>query len=294
MDARDTWDTEVGVTAVPRPDKRGISCPMAESSEDSMTPSPGSTGEMSRSGPVVRPLPKLPPRRERTESAFEDWLAAANERADPLMAWLGVVFALLVGFELAVSLSPGADSAIQIVSWFIWAAFAVEFAVQVWLAPLRLVYLRRRWWRLIFLVLPFLRVLSFLRLARLGRALPASRVVSSSYRAAGTARILLRSRLGYLGALAALAVVAIGQLIYLLERESGSEAFETFGGSMVWSATTVIAMQGNPVPGSPAGQILMIVGFLIGLVLVASLAGVVGTFLVDERKERASIEGGEA
>lgn len=33
----------------------------------------------------------------REEALFEGWLETATERADPFMAWLGVVFALLVG-----------------------------------------------------------------------------------------------------------------------------------------------------------------------------------------------------
>jgi hypothetical protein len=33
----------------------------------------------------------------------------------------------------------------------------------------------------------------------------------------------------------------------------------------------------------------MIAGFAVGLILVASLAGVIGSFLVDERRERAAL-----
>lgn len=237
-------------------------------------------------------LPPLPPRWERTEGGFDDWVAAANERADPFMAWLGILFALLVGFDLAVDVSPGASTAIDIVGWSIWGIFGLEFTVELWLAPKRITYLRRHWWQPLFLLLPFLRVLSFLRLARVGRALPASRVLSSSYRALGTARFLVRSRLSYLGAMAVVGAIAVGELIYVFEHEDvAGGPFDTFGDAILWSLSTVIAMQADPVPESVGGRIVMLFGFLLGLILIASLAGVVGSFLIDERRERASAEG---
>lgn len=253
---------------------------------DDVRPGVGSSGRAA----AARPIQPLPPRWERTESEFDDWVAATTERADPFMAWLGVLFALLVGFDLAVSVGPGASTAIEIASWTIWAIFALELAIQVWLAPSRLAYLRGHWWRPVLLLLPFLRVLSFLRLARVGRALPASRVISSSYRAAGTARFLVRSRLSYLGAIAVVGAIAIGELIYVFERDAAGGAFDTVGDAMLWSLSAVIAMQADPVPESVGGRIVMLLGFVLGLILIASLAGVIGSFLVDERHERASVE----
>lgn len=239
---------------------------------------------------VVEQRPRLQPRWERTETQFDDWAAAATERADPFMAWLGLLFALLVGYEIAVDLSGGAATAVEVTSWVIWAIFATEFFTKLWLAPRRLVYLKSHWWQPLFLLLPFLRVLSFLRLARAGRALPASRVLSSSYRVIGTARYLLRSRLAFLAGLSVLAVIALAELAYVFERDVANSIFDGFGSALLWSMAAVLALQGDPVPVSVGGQIAMIVAFLVGLVLVASLAGVIGSFLVDARRERASTE----
>lgn len=250
------------------------------------------SGSQSASKAALEP-PRLPPRRERTETQFEEWLRIATERADPFMALLGVLFALLVGYDIAVELGPSASMTLELAGWAIWGVFAAEFAVKLWLAPRRLRYMRRHWWQPLLLLLPFLRVLSFLRLARAGRALPASRVISSSYRAAGTARYLLRSRLGYLGALSSLSAVAVAELAYIFERDVEGSIFGSFGDAVFWAISTVLALQASPVPASVGGRIVMVVGFVIGLILVASLAGVIGSFLVDERHERASATGGE-
>ena len=63
--------------------------------------------------------------------------------------------------------------------------------------------------------------------------------------------------------------------------------FPSFGDALLWSLAAVVAMQADPVPASVGGRIVMLVGFGIGLILIASLAGVIGSFLIDERRERA-------
>lgn len=210
------------------------------------------------------------------------------------MAWLGALFALVVGYDIAVDLTPEAATALELTAWGIWTIFALELAAKLWLAPRRLRYLRRHWWQPILLLLPFLRVLSFLRLARAGRALPASRVISSSYRAAGTARYLFRSRLAYLGAISTLSAIAVAELAYVFERDVEGSIFESFGDAVLWAGAAVIGLQGDPVPRSVGGRIAMIVGFVIGLVVIASLAGIIGSFLVEDRRERASFDHAEA
>lgn len=225
------------------------------------------------------------PRYERTESEFDDWVAAATERADPFMAWLGVVFALLVGFEIAAEPRPPWPEILEVSSWVIWAAFALEFAVQLWLAPNRERFLRRHWWQPPMILLPTLRLFRFIRLVRVGRALPAGRVLSSSYRAAGTARALFRSRLGYLAGLGVVATIAISELVYLFERDAERGVFSGFGDAVLWALAAVLALQGDPVPNTAGGRLVMILAFVVGLVLIASLAGVIGAYLVGQRDE---------
>jgi voltage-gated potassium channel len=219
------------------------------------------------------------------EREFDDWLRAASERADPFMAWLGVVFALLVVFEIAVDLEPATSSALQTAGWVIWAVFLAEFLARLWLAPRRGRFLRRHWPTVLGLLVPALRAFAFLRLLRIGRALPAARVVSSSYRATGTARRLLQSRLGYLVAVSSVVCLALAQLAYLFERGHGT--FATFGDALLWAFAVVVATQGDPLPESVPARVAMSVGYVWGLVVIASLAGTLGAFWVDDRRERA-------
>jgi voltage-gated potassium channel len=234
------------------------------------------------------------PRKGCDENEFERWLAWVTERADPPMAWLGVVFALLVGFELAVEVGPTTAAALRIAGWAIWGVFLAEFLAKLWLAPRRLRFVRRHWLQVLMLAVPALRVLRFLRLLRLGRALPAARVVSSSYRSAGTAKRLFRGRLGYLGAVSAVVAIALAEIAYVFERGVEGGRFDSFGDAVLWAFAVVVALQGDPVPASLGARIAMLLGFAFGLVVIATLAGTVGAYLVEERRERAVAEEGDA
>lgn len=230
-----------------------------------------------------------PRRRRGDEEAFEDWLRTTTERLDPFMAWLGVIFALAVGYEIVAPVRPPATQVLSWAGWIVWAVFLCDFGVKVWLAPSRRRFLRRHWLQAAFLVIPTLRVLSFLRLLRLGRALPGARVLTSSYRAVGTARRVLRSRLYYLAALTTIAVIGVAEAAFLFDGGPG-HTFPHFGSALLWSLGVVVGMQGDPIPASTAGKLVMDIGFAVGAVVIAALAGTVGAFLVDNRAERAAAE----
>lgn len=236
-------------------------------------------------------IAKLPPK-GCDEHEFDEWVRWATERADPFMAWLGTLFALLVGYELAVDVSPRASGILEIAGWAIWAVFALEFLAKLWLAPVKRRFLRRHWLQITMLAIPTLRVLRLLRLLRLGRALPAARVVSSSYRSVGTARKLFRSRLAYLGGMVVVVAIAIAELAFLFERDASEPAFDSFGDAVLWGFSVVLALQGDPAPTSAGARVVMLAGFVFGLVVVASLAGTIGAYFVEERRERAGDEDG--
>lgn len=220
------------------------------------------------------------------ERAFDVWVERVTERADPAMAWLGVLFALVVGYELAVDVSPGTASALRWAGWAIWAVFLLEFAAKLWIAPSRLRFVRRHWLQALALLVPTLRVLRMLRLLRLGRALPVARVASTSYRSFGTARHLAGSRIAYLAGVTTIVTIGIAQLVYVLERNEGDRAFDSFGETLLWSAAVVFGQQAEPVPASVAGRIVMNLGFLLGLTVMAALAGTLGAWFVDARREQ--------
>lgn len=205
------------------------------------------------------------------------------------MSFLGIVFALLAAFQLAdPRLSPEWDDALEIATWSIWSAFVADFLAKLLAAPSRLRFLRNHWIAVLMLLVPTLRLLRLGALLRLGRALPAARVVSTSYRATGVARRLVRSRTSFLAATAAITTLAVAELAWLAER--GADTFATFGDALLWAAVAVIALQADPAPATTVGRLIMLGAFGVGLVLVATLAGTVGAYLLEERRERMEAE----
>ncbi len=138
-----------------------------------------------------------------------------------------------------MELGPVTRRVITAVGWAIWALFAAELAAGLWLAPSRGRFLRRHWLQLAGLLVPTLRVLRFVPLLRLGRALPAARVLSTSYRTAGSARRLLR----YLVAVSGVVVIAVAELAFLFERSHPRGVFPSFGDALLWSFATVVALR---------------------------------------------------
>lgn len=227
------------------------------------------------SQPVSKP-PGTDGRRENDAvDRFVEWL-------DPPMAWLGVLFALLVGFELAVPVSPATASALTGVGWAIWGIFLLEYAVSLYAADNRLRFIRNHWVSALGLIVPTLRALRFLRLLRIGRALPVARVLTSSYRAAGSTRRLMSSRMRYLAAVTTIVIVGLAELAFLFELDN--RTFDSFPDALLWSATAVIGMQGDPIPATIPGRLTMLAGFIWGLVVLGALAATIGTYLVDRHR----------
>ena len=199
------------------------------------------------------------------------------ERLDRPMTVLGVLFLLLVVAETVVG-AGRFSGAFQIASWAIWASFAAEFAVRLWAAPARAAYLRRNWWQLIFLVVPFLRFLRLIRVLRLARA---GRVVSSAVRSVRSATHTLTGRLGWLLSIHAIVVLSASQLLF----EFGG--IRPYGEAL--AATALSAVAGEPTGGSTAfARAADIALAMYAAVMFAALAGVLAAFFLERRAERAA------
>lgn len=231
--------------------------------------------------PTLDPDPdEEPTERERRARLLE-------RRLDVPMAVLALVWAGLVAYEL---IAPRDQlGTLAVASNVIWALFAVELIAKLVVSQHPGRFLRRHWPSVLFLVLPLLRVLRLVRPLRLMRALPAGRVVGSSYRAVGTARGLLTGRLQFLLVVTAVVVFGSGQLLFVLER--GREgALSSLGDALWWSANISITATMVYEPVTLAGRLLAIVLSTYAIVVFASLAATIGAFFVEARQERAAQE----
>lgn len=198
------------------------------------------------------------------------------ERMDAPVAVLGIVFLLVVLVDTVVSPAGALGTVFEIASWALWAVFALEFVLRAAIAPSTARFLRRNWWQLVFLVLPFLRfarVLARLRLARIGRM---GRVLSSAVRSSRTAVTTLGSRLGWLSAVTVIVILAASQLLYAFA------GVDSYADALHRAALATIT--GEPLRiDSGLAAVLEVVLALYSVVVFAALAGMLGAFFLERR-----------
>jgi voltage-gated potassium channel len=178
------------------------------------------------------------------------------------------------------------------VNWFVWVAFAAEFAVGLTVATNRRGYLRHSWFELTIILLspPFLvpdalqttRGLRALRVLRLVRIMRGAAVATIGLR---TTRRLLRHRGFHYVLLVALAMVALGAAgIYLVEK---GETIRSFGDALWWSVVTVTTVgYGDVSPRTVEGRLIAVSLMIIGIGVISALTATIASFFVGEERER--------
>lgn len=191
------------------------------------------------------------------------------------MPLLLLAVAFLVAYAWPV-LDPRMDAdlrtVLDVASWTVWAAFAVDFAVRIRLADRRVEYALQHWYDLALIVLPMLRPLRLLRLLALARVLNRSAASSlvgrvSAY-VAGTAVMAL-----FLGAVAILDV----------EQDAPDATITSFGDALWWSATTVTTVgYGDFYPVTTQGRFIAVALMVVGIAVVGAVTASVATWMVGQ------------
>ena len=214
------------------------------------------------SGPVTPP----------GEPAGEDGLAETIfSRLHPLMGWLAGLFLVVVVGDAAVAGESPFATIFTVAGWLIWATFVVDFVVRMIVAPSTRGFLRRNWWQILFLILPFLALFRFLIAVRIARA---GRLLSAAVRGTRSAAAGLRSRLATVAAITVIVVLLCANLLF------------EFAGIAPYSEALYRAALATIV-GEPIGRerglakTLDIVLALYSVVIFATVAGSVGAFFLE-------------
>lgn len=223
---------------------------------------------------MARPLTRLTARplseRERLAEQLLD-------RLTPVISALGVLFLLLVLGERAARAGSGLATAFTVAGWVLWAVFVTEFVARLVVAPDTGAFLRRHGWQVLFLVLPFLRVL---RLVRAVRFLRAGRLVSGAVPGSGSTGRLLSSRLGWLAVTSAILVLAVSQLLLELG------AFSRYGDAL--HDTALAAISGEPLGRPDAlARVVEVLLAAYSIAVFATLAGSVGAYFLRDGQPAA-------
>jgi voltage-gated potassium channel len=207
------------------------------------------------------------------------WADELLDRLTPVMSALSIVFLLIVIGESMADENTTLSLALTVAGWLIWLVFAAEFVARMVLAPDTGAFLKRNWWQVLFLILPFLRIF---RLVRVMRVVRTGRVLSSGIRSSRSASRMLGSRVGWLGMVSAITVLGSSQLLY----EFG--VFDRYGDAL--HAAAMAAITGEPL-ARPDGfaKILEVALAAFSVVVFASLAGTFGAFFLESREPRKDV-----
>ena len=209
----------------------------------------------------------------------ERWADELLDRLTPVMSALSVVFLLVVIGESMADENTTLSLALTLGGWLIWLVFAAEFVARMVLATDTGAFLKRNWWQVLFLILPFLRIF---RLFRVMRILRTGRVLSSGIRSSRSASRILGSRVGWLAMVSAITVLGSSQLLY----EFGM--FDRYSDAL--HAAAMAAITGEPL-ARPDGfaKILDVALAVFSVVVFASLAGSFGAYFLETREPRKAV-----
>ncbi len=210
----------------------------------------------------------------RTSAERERWADEVLDWLSPAMAALGVLFLLVVLGESVAQEGTSVAVALAVLGWGLWLVFVVEFVARLVVAPDAGRFLRRNWWQLLFLVLPFLRAL---RVVRAARFLRTGRVLSSAVRSSRSAHQVLGGRVGWLGVIWAITVMGSSQLLFQFS------GYTRYADAL--HATALATITGEPL-GQPDGfaRSLEVVLAVFSVVVFATLAGSLGAFFLERRE----------
>lgn len=204
------------------------------------------------------------------------WAEEVLDRLTPVMSALSVVFLLVVLGETMATAGSGLSTALTVSSWLIWLVFAAEFVARLVVAPDTPSFLKRNWWQLFFLVLPFLRIL---RLVRVVRFLRTGRVLSSAVRSSRSAWRVLGNRVVWLAVVSAITVLGSSQLLY----EFGT--FDQYGDAL--HAAALATITGEPINRPDAfARTLEVILATYSVIVFATLAGTLGAYFLESTERR--------
>lgn len=200
-----------------------------------------------------------------------------ERRTDVPLILLATAF--LVAYAVPVihpDLDRGVVDFLNVVSWAVWAAFALDFAIRLALAERRLQYAVKHWYDVALIALPLLRPLRLLRLVALFRVL--DRSVGSTL--AGRALVYAVGAATFAVFMGALAVLDA-------ERTDSHANITNLGDALWWAAATVATVgYGDFTPVTFEGRVIAIILMLVGIGLVGTVTGATASWLMDRSRRQ--------
>ena len=214
--------------------------------------------------------------RERSESERAQLAELVFERLHAVMAALGLLFLVVVLAQSAARTGTTLHLVLLVATWVLWATFAVEYGLRLVIAPSKREFLRRTWWQLLLLALPFLTMIRALLILRMARP---TRVAIAALRGGRSARATLTGRGGWIAVLTAIVIFAAADILYR------TNAVEPYSDALY--AAAMASITGEPIGSDePLVRVLDVVLAAYAVVVFAALAAILGAYFLEHRREQ--------
>jgi voltage-gated potassium channel len=164
-------------------------------------------------------------------------------------------------------------------------------AAKTYLSPNRGEYLRRNWFNVVIVVVPFLRPLRVVRATRPLRALRALLLGAIVARVIASVRAILNAHgLKYVLLVAGAAIAVAAALVTVFERDSGGTITD-FDDGLWWALTTVTTVgYGDKFPVTADGRAVAVVLMIMGIAMFSALTASLAAFFVQPREEGPTMD----
>ena len=215
----------------------------------------------------------------RSATARERLAQVLSDRLHPAMAALGLLFVVLVLAQGPAVEGTPLQRVLLVATWILWAVFVAEYVLRLVIAPSTSRFLRQTWWQLLFLVVPVLTLLRALLILRVARP---TRVALAALRGGRSARATLTGRAAWLAVLTAIVTFASADVLFEVA------GVRPYGAAL--HAAALATITGEPT-GSSHGlaQLLDVVLAVYAVVFFATLAGSLGAFFLEQRRQASSV-----
>jgi voltage-gated potassium channel len=221
----------------------------------------------------------------RSQDAYDRFSAAV----DVPLTVLAVLWLPVLVVPLVTRVRPGVADSLDTIDYAVWAAFAVEYLVKLYLSPSRRFYVTHHLVDLLVIAVPVLRPLRLLRLLRLLRITRAALILSSALKRAR--QLLTHHGLHYV-LLSVLAIVGVCSALELaFEEHAPGATIHNFGDALWWSISTVTTVgYGDKYPVSAGGRGVAVVLMITGIGLVGVLSATVASYFVGQQADKDMTE----
>jgi voltage-gated potassium channel len=226
-------------------------------------------------------------RLSRSQEAYDRFSAAVALPLTVLaLAWLPVLIVPIVAH-----LPTGIATVFDAIDYLVWAAFAVEYGVKLYLTPLRRHYVTHHLVELAVIALPLLRPLRALRLLRIVNIFRAGLILTNALRR--VRGVLTHHGLHYVLFVVLGVVVVCAALEFEFEDGIHGSNIQNFGDAIWWAIVTVTTVgYGDKFPISAGGRGVAVVLMVVGIGMIGVLTASVASFFIGQGvdEEKAALQ----